>query len=368
MSDYEILVARVGRAAVDRLVQNGLFNDDSDHAYSDRTCRSMLPTSPACNAQVPAGPKARGQSCVQLGRKLPHAIPYQGSKRSLAPLIARYVPTEIDRWYEPFAGSAAMTIWAASRGIARKYIIGDALAPLVDLWKIILSQPEKTALRYRNLWNGQACSDDTYFYAVRDRFNLNQDPVDLLYLICRCVKNAVRFNRRGGFMQSVDKRRLGMNPDKMEAAIDGIASLLNGKVEVRHGDWMETCSDASHQDFVYMDPPYFGTTVGRDKRYAQQLHTQPLVSGLSQILSRNIRFILSYDGMTGEKTYAEPLPIELGLTQLLLYAGKSSQATLVGRSEDTVESLYLSPGLGRALNGVVRRYPIQPSLDLTRAR
>lgn len=45
--------------------------------------------------------------------RLPHPIPYQGSKRKLAPMIDDYLPDGIDTFYEPFAGSAAMTIYAA---------------------------------------------------------------------------------------------------------------------------------------------------------------------------------------------------------------------------------------------------------------
>src|SRR5580704_3155860 len=52
--------------------------------------------------------------------RLPHPIPYQGSKRSLARLIGEFVPSNVGTWYEPFAGSAAMTLWAAHRGVAKR--------------------------------------------------------------------------------------------------------------------------------------------------------------------------------------------------------------------------------------------------------
>lgn len=39
-----------------------------------------------------------------MSSRLPHPIPYQGSKRVLAPLIGHYVPDRIRTWYEPFAG------------------------------------------------------------------------------------------------------------------------------------------------------------------------------------------------------------------------------------------------------------------------
>jgi DNA adenine methylase len=275
------------------------------------------------------------------------------------------VPSEIDTWYEPFAGSAAMTLWAASRGVAGHYVIADRLEPIAELWKAIIKLPTKTADRYENVWTAQMREDIGYFNRVRDRYNTERDPVDLLYLLCRCVKNAARFNKKGHFTQSVDKRRLGMQPEKMRSAIQGAARLLKGKTEVRVGDWLETTKDARVADFIYMDPPYLGTSIGRDKRYAHQLGSEELIIGLRNFGRRSLRFALSYDGMTGDRKYGPPLPEELGLTRLLLHAGTSSQATLSGLKADTIESLYMSPGLATKCETVIRpQNQIQDALPL----
>lgn len=298
--------------------------------------------------------------------QLPHPIPYQGSKRSLAPLIGRYIPDKISTWYEPFAGSAAMTIWAAHKGLARRYVISDALEPIAKLWQAIIEQPKSTAERYEEIWLGHSHAELDYFNSVRDRYNAEGDPLDLLYLVCRCVKNAIRFSRSGKFTQSVDKRRLGMRPDKMRAAIYGASAILQGRVDIRVGDWLETTADAAPVDFVYMDPPYLGTTIGRDKRYAQQLPRERLIGGLSSLNEREIRFALSYDGMTGTKEYGPPLPTDLCLTRLLLEAGISSQSTLVGRDEKTIESLYLSRGLvpAESPHEIKQIFPVQELLAI----
>jgi len=279
--------------------------------------------------------------------KLPHPIPYQGSKRSLAPTIGRCVPDDIGTWYEPFAGSAAMALWVARHRKPRRIMLGDSLAPMMQLWTAILSDPRSAAARYAEVWNGQKPGDAAYFNRVRERFNGGRDPVDLLYLLCRCVKNAVRFNAKGNFTQSVDKRRLGMRPDRMRAAIEGASELLEGKTEVRAGDWLETLADAGPGDFSYMDPPYLGTSVGRDRRYAEWMSRERLVAGLQSLNARGVRFALSYDGRCGDKVYDSPLPDDLGMTRLHLHAGRSSQATLNGETAETVESLYLSKGLAR---------------------
>lgn len=282
---------------------------------------------------------------------LPHPIPYQGSKRNLAPAIGAHVPRAADTWYEPFAGSAAMTIWAASNGVARRYVIGDSLAAIAGLWRAIVHDPGGAADRYEDVWTGQAPGDADYFNRVRDRYNSGGDPIDLLYLICRCVKNSVRFNGRREFTQSVDKRRLGMRPARMRDAMRGASRLLKNRVEVVAGDWLDTLRGAVEGDFVYMDPPYSGASIGRDKRYAEQMTRDRPIRGLRSLRARNVRFALSYDGMTGNRAYGPPLPDDLGLARLLLHAGLSSQATLNGRREETVESLYLSPGAGRIRSG-----------------
>lgn len=276
---------------------------------------------------------------------LPHPIPYQGSKRKLAPAISLYLPAEIETFYEPFAGSAAMSIYAAHHRRADRFVIADSLEPMIALLRAIVDEPEAIADRYRTLWAGQADSDSGYFNRIRDRYNEAGDHVDLLYLICRCVKNSIRFNRHGKFTQSVDKRRLGMRPEKMRDAVLGASAILRSRVEFRVGDWLESTADAGAADFVYMDPPYLGTSIGRDRRYHQQMTQDELIAGLVSLRRRQVPFALSYDGTTGGRSYGPPLPDSLGLSRLLLHAGVSSQATLNGKREETLESLYLTPGL-----------------------
>jgi DNA adenine methylase len=132
-----------------------------------------------------------------------------------------------------------------------------------------------------------------------------------------------------------------VHPDRMALAIEGASALLRDRLELRCGDWLETCVDAGAKDFVYLDPPYLGTTTGRDKRYHAQLERKALVDGLVQLRARRVPLALSYDGATGAKRYGPPLPEQLGLAHLLIDAGRSAQATLSGRNERTIESLYL---------------------------
>ena len=83
---------------------------------------------------------------------------------------------------------------------------------------------------------------------------------------------------------------------------------------------------------------------------------------LRKLNERGIQFIVSYDGRTGDKVFGELLPDDLGLTRLEVRAGRSTQATLLGRSDVTYESLYLSAGLTDSSRSKGRRRERQLSL------
>jgi DNA adenine methylase len=272
---------------------------------------------------------------------IPHPIPYQGSKRRLAASILRHLPDRVAVMYEPFAGSAAVTLAAAARRAAERFVLADKLEPLVELWRQMIADPETTAARYERLWRGQAADPRGHYTRVRERFNRTGQPELLLYLLARCVKNAVRFNARGEFNQSADHRRRGVRPDRMRAEITAASALLAGRCEVVRADYADVVDDAGPGDFVYLDPPYQGVSSGPDSRYVEQLDFDRFVAVLGRLRRRRVPFAVSFDGFCGDRVYGRPLPGVLGLRRELLAAGLSSQATLSGRRANTVESLYL---------------------------
>ncbi len=105
-----------------------------------------------------------------------------------------------------------------------------------------------------------------------------------------------------------------------------------------------------------MDPPYQGVCGERDPRYLKSVPFTEFVEVLETLNARDISYLVSYDGRTGDKVHGRRLPNVLRLHLVELDAGRSSQATLLGREEITVESLYLSSALADRLQ-IPRRYP-----------
>lgn len=276
---------------------------------------------------------------------VPHPIAYQGSKRNLASIIAGYFPDDVTRLIEPFAGSAALSLYAAQYQRASHFILNDVNAPLMSLWDAIINQPDELGKRYGRLWKLQHGQERNFYDLVRTRFNKSHRPHDLLYLLARCVKAAVRYNSNGEFNQSPDNRRKGRHPNAMRNDIQKASSLLKGRTLLLSKDYAEVLKIAALEDVAYMDPPYQGVYASSDPRYFKGVPFDNFVEALDDLNRRQISFIVSYDGRTGSKTFGRPLPEFLNLHLIEIEAGRSSQATLLGRQDDTFESLYLSPAL-----------------------
>jgi DNA adenine methylase len=276
---------------------------------------------------------------------VPQPFPYQGSKRRLASLIVSHFGADVRRLIEPFAGSAAVSLATAARRRSSSFLINDLNAPLVDLWRAILTDPNTLAAAYTSLWERQLGCERAFYDRVRDEFNQSPRPDRLLYLLARCVKASVRYNGQGEFNQSPDNRRRGMHPHTMRLQLLGASRLLAGRTELAAVDYREILDRATAADVVYMDPPYQGVCGQRDPRYLAGVAAPEFVAALGDLVRRGSSFVLSYDGRTGDKIHGRELPAELGLTRLEVDAGRSSQATLLGLTAQTVESIYLSPVL-----------------------
>lgn len=288
-----------------------------------------------------------------MNGKIPHIVQYQGSKRKLAAQILEYMPRKFNRLIEPFSGMAAISIAAAYEQRANSYYINDINEPLIKILEAAVNSPESLIYAYRNLWDEQFTFSENHlehYYEVRNRFNAGDaSAVNMLYLLARCVKGSVRYSSEGKFNQSPDKRRHGTNPDNLQKNVLSISRLLKGRTIFTSKDYREILEQAKRGDIVYMDPPYQGVSNVRDNRYLSGLDFNEFVESLDDLNKRGIDYLISYDGCCGTKQYGNDLPKELECKKVLLDAGLSSQATLLGRREVTYEALYISKGLSRQI-------------------
>lgn len=289
--------------------------------------------------------------------KVPHLVQYQGSKRNLAPVIAQYFPENMNRFIEPFSGTAAMSIYTATHSLCDSFIINDINGQITNLLDACIEKPDSLADDYQEIWTGQFDEDvDTvvYYNSKREELNRikdNPDPALTLFILARVVKGSIRYNKNGDMNQICDKRRNGTRPETIRKNAREISRLLKNHATVYNLDYKKILDMAVPGDLVYMDPPYQGVAGGLTSRYIQSLEFDHFVTSLEELNARNIDYIVSYDGQNDDGKFGKDLPEHLGLQHVLINAGRSAQGTLNGKQITTYESLYISPNLRRDMNG-----------------
>lgn len=286
---------------------------------------------------------------------VPHLVQYQGSKRSLAPIIAEYFPKRFGRFIEPFSGTGAMSIYTAFTGRGETFILNDINTQVIGLLKKCIDEPEILAREYENIWNGQFSDEENsvdYYYKMRDKFNILKNEPDAaltLFILARVSKGAIRYNQQGEMNQICDRRRQGTKPENIRKNAMAISELLKNRTELFNTDYAEILEMAQPGDLVYMDPPYQGVSSGLSSRYIQSLEFDNFVESLEELNRRNIDYIVSYDGQNDDGKFGKDLPEHLNLQHMLINAGRSAQGNLNGKQLTTYESLYISQNIRRDL-------------------
>jgi len=273
-------------------------------------------------------------------------IKWSGSKRLQASKIVSYFPS-FDTYYEPFVGGGSVFIEAKPE----KAICGDICKPLIEFWKLLQTHPRKLIDSYADSWNRLQKEGYTYYYILRDRFNNDPNPCDLLFLSRTCVNGLIRFNKEGKFNNSLHHTRRGIHPTKMAVLILEWSKRVKS-VEFLHGDYRDTSKNANQKDFVYLDPPYFNTKG----RYYGRINFDEFVEYLRLLNERGVKFALSFDGTRGDWQYLASIPRELYKYHFLLDSGNSTfRKVMDSKVERVRESLYINyePKIGPDL----RIYP-----------
>lgn len=274
------------------------------------------------------------EKAKSAGRQNAPVIKWTGSKRSQATFIVCHFPSRFDTYFEPFVGGGSVLFEAKPY----QAIAGDICEPLIALWRLIQTDPDRLIDHYTYHWNRLKDQGHLVFYEVRDRFNSEHNPCDLFFLSRTCVNGLIRFNSKGEFNNSLHHTRRGIQPTRVASIILEWGRQL-AQVEFRVGDYRETTRDATSRDLIYLDPPYFHTKG----RYYGKIDYEEFQSFLESLSAKGVRYILSYDGRRGNRTYETPLPTSLYKRKYLVPSGNSPFRKVMEKEKELVEeTLYLN--------------------------
>ncbi|MDR6420252.1 DNA adenine methylase [Paraburkholderia phenoliruptrix] len=189
-------------------------------------------------------------------------IKIQGIKTKLVPWIADAISwSGHGRWVEPFLGSGAVALNVA----APRALLCDTNEHIIRFYSAIQSgslTPECARQYLEEEGERLSAVGEDHFYAIRERFNASKEPLDLLFLNRSCFNGIMRFNKKGAFNVPFCRK-----PERFrQALVTKICNQIAWARKSMHGKdwefkcqpWRETLKEARPDDFVYLDPPYFG--------------------------------------------------------------------------------------------------------------
>jgi DNA adenine methylase len=180
-------------------------------------------------------------------------IKWVGGKTKLLPELTARLPERFGRYFEPFAGGAALFFRVAPE----RAVLADSNPDLIGLYTCL---GRDVAGVIRKLEHHRAAHSEAHYYATRTRWNdreLSWSSADraatFIYLNKTCFNGLWRVNRSGAFNVPIGRYTDPpiCVPDTLRAA-----STLLGRATLRCGDYRAAVAEARRGDFVYFDPPY----------------------------------------------------------------------------------------------------------------
>lgn len=215
-------------------------------------------------------------------------IKCQGIKTKLVPFIIQSIRWRSDgegKWIEPFLGSGVVAF-----NLAPRHALLADINPYIIRFYQAIQKKEITPPIVREYLSEEGDrlvrEGEVHYYAIRERFNRERNPLDFLFLNRAGFNGLVRFNQQGELNVPFCRK-----PNRFSTAY--ISKIVNQVRWVYHlmqthdwefrvASWEQTLSEAGSDDFVYLDPPYEGRHTDYYNRWSRE-DTYRLIESLGRL-------------------------------------------------------------------------------------
>jgi DNA adenine methylase len=242
-----------------------------------------------------------------------------GNKQRFAHEIISFFPDSFGTYHEPFVGSGGVL------GVLRpaKAEASDSFEPLVAIWVELKSRPENLKKWYSDRWHEFSNGPKKAAYErIKQRYNSNKDPADLLFLSRSCYGGVMRFRMSDGYMSTPCGTHAPIHPDSFAARVDEWHLRVHG-THFFHREYEEAFDRARLGDVVYCDPPY---SHSQAILYgAQKFDLDDLFQCIERAKDRGVFVALSIDGTkkSGTKSCKIQMPRQLFAREVSVNVGRS---------------------------------------------
>lgn len=274
------------------------------------------------------------------------AVNYMGSKRRLLKQILHLFPKNINTFYDLFAGSLIVDLNVK----AKNYIINDLSSPMIELFSFLshLKEQELNTL----MLQAASLSNEEIFYKIRTNYNNNPNPRDLFLLITNSFNGIPRWNKSGKYnMPYASQKRLTSSyyHNKETKLRSCVSQLQKMNINMKNTNYNSVIdfSALKENDFVYLDPPYYGTdaTYNRESHW-DEMQEKQIYCFLEKLLNNNINF--AYSNVLTHRNFTNPFlqkfiaehTNDIKVYHLNISYGNSTYHTKKGNSDEILLTNY----------------------------
>jgi len=219
-------------------------------------------------------------------------LKYAGVKRSIMKELIQNFPTDFNNYFEPFVGGGSVVMELHNNGtLSNKNVyLSDIMQPLINLYSVIKQKPNALVqeLSQSELY---ANTKESFvekrleFNQLKSNFVIPNTQLAALFMYLNKVgfNGMYRENSSGKYNIPFGKQK---NPQICNTdMIHSLSMFLqNQNVHLRCDDYKWILDTISPGDFVYMDPPYYGTFTGYNQApfgETEQIELKQFISVLS---------------------------------------------------------------------------------------
>jgi DNA adenine methylase len=185
-------------------------------------------------------------------------VKWAGGKSQILSELDFMVPSQFDRYFEPFLGGGAMFFYISSKNIQFTSYLSDMNEELINAYRVVKDNVEgliRLLLHHEAEYNN---SRHEFYYRLRANIKLVTDverAARFITLNKTCYNGLYRVNSKGIFNVPMGRYKNPMVCDSRNLRKVGTA-LRKYDAKIQALDYTDALLSAEEGDFIYLDPPY----------------------------------------------------------------------------------------------------------------
>lgn len=255
-----------------------------------------------------------------------------GKTQMLGDIIPR-MPSDYNKYIEPFIGSGALYFAVAPE----RAIIADSNPELINLYHVIAEDP----IALVNTVNSYENTEET-FYRIREKDWKQMSPLDaaarMIYLNKTCFNGLYRVNKNGQFNTPFAHNKRTTYCDVSDLLK---SSEILKKTNIICGDYHDVLMESADRgDFVFLDPPYVPVSKYSDfKRYTKDQFREEdqrqLAKDVHELNERGCKVMLTNSNHPLVRELYKDFEIEVFQTKRMINKNGNSR-----KGEDVIVRTY----------------------------